>query len=142
VIIKFYFWACSLSWDLIVYILSPKGQAEITNYRTVKIPTNANIPIFIKDEFSNFYKSMFQTSYTKEDQKVAFLEYAWDMGNCDPCSADPLNREEMQQAGLFWLDDNSASMPDALLTNWQIQDIRQKMKLSVGNLTNSWWQIF
>ncbi|GAB1540569.1 hypothetical protein NUACC21_32380 [Scytonema sp. NUACC21] len=80
--------------DLIVYILSPKGQAELTNYRTVKIPSDANIPLFVKQDFGNFYKSMFQTTYTREDKKVAFLEYAWDMSNCDPCSADPLTREE------------------------------------------------
>lgn len=28
----------------------------------------------------------------------------------------------------------------AKLTNWNIQDIRNKMKLSVGNLTYSWWE--
>jgi hypothetical protein len=44
---------------------------------------------------------MFQTSYTKEDRKVAFPEYAWDMSNCDPCSAEPLNNEELTQAGVF-----------------------------------------
>ncbi|WP_026735471.1 DUF2330 domain-containing protein [Fischerella sp. PCC 9605] len=91
--------------DLVVYILSPKGQAELTNYRTVKIPSNANIPLFVKNEFGEFYKSMFQTSYTREDRKVAFLEYAWDMGSCDPCSADPLSREELKQAGVFWFND-------------------------------------
>jgi hypothetical protein len=91
--------------DLIVYILSPKGQAQVTNYRTVKIPSDQEIPLFVKGEFSDFYKSMFQTAYTKEDQKVAFLEYAWDMSNCDPCSAEPLSREELKQAGVFWLDE-------------------------------------
>ncbi len=95
--------------DLIAYILSPKGQAELTNYRTAKIPSNMNIPVYIKEEFGDFYKSMFQTSYTKEDKKIAFLEYAWDMGNCDPCSADPLNREELKDAGVFWLDENSSN---------------------------------
>jgi hypothetical protein len=93
--------------DLIAYILSPKGQAELTNYRTAKIPSNVNVPIYVKQEFGDFYKSMFQTSYIKENKKVAFLEYAWDMGNCDPCSADPLNREELKDAGVFWLDSNS-----------------------------------
>ncbi|BAY97683.1 hypothetical protein NIES37_16270 [Tolypothrix tenuis PCC 7101] len=93
--------------DVIVYILSPKGQAETTNYRTVKVPSDANIPVFIKNEFSDFYKSMFQTSYVKEDRKVAFLEYAWDMSSCDPCSAEPLSLEELKQAGVFWLDDDS-----------------------------------
>ncbi len=89
--------------DLIVYVLSPKGQAEVTNYRTVKVPSDAEIPVFVKNEFGDFYKSMFQTSYTREDKKVAFLEYAWNMGNCDPCSAEPLNPEELRKAGVFWL---------------------------------------
>jgi hypothetical protein len=62
--------------DLLVYILSPKGQAELTSYRTVNLPSDADVPLFVKDEFGSFYKSMFQTSYTKENKKVAFLEYA------------------------------------------------------------------
>jgi hypothetical protein len=206
--------------DLIVYVLSPKGQAEITNYRTVKVPSDTNIPVFVKNEFSDFYKSMFQTAYVKEDRKVAFLEYAWDMSNCDPCSAEPLNQEELKQAGVFWLDNTSngdepappnfrrpfpsssvfitrlhirytrdkfpedpifqatsnresfqgryilqhpftgelncqagreykRSLPKrfeqeaqtlAKLTNWNIQDIRRKMKLTMSNVSYSWWE--
>jgi hypothetical protein len=90
--------------DLIVYILSPEGQAEVTNYRTVKIPSNTEVPTFVKDEFNDFYKAMFATSYDKENRNVAFLEYAWDMAGCDPCAADPLTPEELRQAGVFWLD--------------------------------------
>ncbi|RUT05751.1 hypothetical protein DSM106972_037580 [Dulcicalothrix desertica PCC 7102] len=90
--------------DLIVYVLSPQGQAEVTNYRTVKVPSDVNIPVFVKEEFADFYKSMFQTSYTKEDRKVAFLEYAWDMASCDPCSAEPLSNSELKDAGVFWGD--------------------------------------
>jgi hypothetical protein len=90
--------------DLIVYILSPQGRAEVTNYRTVKIPSNTEVPTFVKSEFNDFYKAMFTNSYDKENRNIAFLEHAWDMGGCDPCSADPLSREELKQAGVFWLD--------------------------------------
>ncbi len=90
--------------DLLVYLLSPKGQVELTNYRTVKIPSNLEIPEFIEDDFSDFYKDMFGNSYEQEGQKVAFLEYAWDMASCDPCSAPPLNRKELEEAGVFWLE--------------------------------------
>ncbi len=93
--------------DLIVYVLSPKGQAELTNYRTVNVPSDAEIPVFVKNEFSDFYKAMFATAYTREQKKVAFLEYAWDMGSCDPCSAEPLNPEELKKAGVFWLTPNA-----------------------------------
>jgi hypothetical protein len=90
--------------DLLVYVLSAQGQAEVTNYRTVKVPSGDEVPVFVKNEFSDFYKSMFQTSYDREGRNVAFLEYAWDMSNCDPCSAEPLSPEELKQAGVFWLD--------------------------------------
>jgi hypothetical protein len=93
--------------DLIVYILSPNGQAEVTNYRTVQIPSNVGLPLFVKDEFDQFYKAMFQTAYEQEQKKVAFLEYAWNMGWCDPCAADPLSRDELEQAGVFWLNPNA-----------------------------------
>jgi hypothetical protein len=95
--------------DLLVYVLSPSGQAEVTNYRTVKVPSDSEIPVYVKQEFNNFYKSMFKTAYVKEDRKVAFLEYAWDMSSCDPCSAEPLSPEELQKAGVFWLDSSSPS---------------------------------
>ncbi|MDY6784146.1 MAG: DUF2330 domain-containing protein [Cyanobacteriota bacterium] len=93
--------------DLIVYLLSPKGQTELTNYRTVKIPADVEIPEFVKEEFSEFYKAMFKTAHKKENKRVAFLEYAWDMGWCDPCAANPLTPEELKQAGVFWLPQNS-----------------------------------
>jgi hypothetical protein len=90
--------------DLIVYMLSPKGQVEVANYRTVKVPSGDEIPVFVKNEFGDFYKSMFKTAYDREDRKVAFMEYAWDMSSCDPCSATPLTPDELRQAGVFWLD--------------------------------------
>ncbi len=89
--------------DLIVYLLSPKGQAELVNYRTANIPTDAEIPEFVKDEFGDFYTAMFETAHTKVGKRVAFREYAWDMSSCDPCSANPLTPEELRKAGVFWL---------------------------------------
>lgn len=114
--------------DLIVYVLSPKGQAEVTNYRTVKVPSGNQIPVFVKNEFSNFYKTMFETVYNREDRKVAFVEYAWDMGNCDPCSAEPLTEDELKQAGVFWLDGESASRRtgNSFLTRLHIRYTRDK----------------
>ena len=88
--------------ELLVYLLSPKGQTELSNYRTVRIPSNVDIPEFVQEEFKPFYQSMFTKTYEKENKNVAFLEYAWDMGTCDPCSAEPLNPEELRKAGVFW----------------------------------------
>jgi hypothetical protein len=94
--------------DLVVYLLSPSGQVELTNYRTVKIPSDMDIPVFVKDEFADFYTSMFDTSHRRENREVAFLEYAWNMSGCDPCSANPLSPEELRQAGVFWVPPSGA----------------------------------
>jgi hypothetical protein len=99
--------------DLIIYILSPQGRAEVTNYRTVKIPSNLEIPTFVKDEFNPFYTAMFATTYDRENRNVAFLEYAWDMAGCDPCSADPLTPEELRQVGVFWLQPDPSQEPSS-----------------------------
>jgi hypothetical protein len=93
--------------DLVAYLLSPKGQVEVSNYRTVKVPTGNEIPEFIKEDFGKFYKATFQRSYEKENKKVAFLEYAWDVSNCDPCSTEPPNETELKKAGVFWQNDGN-----------------------------------
>ncbi|HEY9649118.1 MAG TPA: DUF2330 domain-containing protein, partial [Coleofasciculaceae cyanobacterium] len=110
--------------DLLVYVLSPKGQAEITNYRTVNVPSDSEIPVFVKDEFSDFYKSMFQASYTREGKKVAFREYAWDMAWCDPCAAEPLTPEELKKAGVFWLTSNTPN--NVFITRLHVRYSRDK----------------
>jgi hypothetical protein len=96
--------------DLVVYVLSPKGQVELTNYRTVKVPTGTNIPTFIKSEFGDFYKATFQKVYEREQKKVAFLEYAWNVSNCDPCSSEPPTQSELKDAGVFWEGNSDTSI--------------------------------
>lgn len=110
--------------DLIVYVLSSAGQTEVTNYRTVRIPTDAEIPLFVKEEFSHFYKATFETAYNREGRNVAFLEYAWDMGSCDPCSAEPLTPEELRQAGVFWTAPDR--FPNVFLTRLHVRYTRDK----------------
>lgn len=95
--------------DLVAYILSPQGRAEVTNYRTVRIPSDAEIPIYVKNEFGDFYRAMFQRAYEREGKNVVFLEYAWDMNWCDPCAAEPLTPEELRKAGVFWMDETVSS---------------------------------
>ena len=111
------------SQDLIVYLLSPKGQTELTNYRTVKIPSNVELPEYLPTVFNDFYKSMFSRSYEKEGKKVAFVEYVWNMAGCDPCAANPLNREELRQAGVFWL--NSPQGNNVFITRLHVRYDRQ-----------------
>lgn len=92
--------------ELFVYALTRTGRVETTNYRTVKLPTGTELPIFVKEEFPDFYRDMFTQQVKKEDMRVVFLEYAWNMNWCDPCAADPLSTKELKQLGVFWIGEN------------------------------------
>ena len=89
--------------DLVLYVLTPQGRVETTNYRTVKLPADMELPTFVRGEFAQTYKALFDTHAAREDYRAIFTEYFWDMGWCDPCAADPLTPDELRQAGVFWL---------------------------------------
>ncbi|RKZ84802.1 MAG: DUF2330 domain-containing protein [Candidatus Parabeggiatoa sp. nov. 1] len=93
--------------ELFIYTLTKKGRVETTNYRTVRLPTNRELPVYIKDEFADFYRAMFEHQVKQERMETVFLEYAWDMNWCDPCAAEPLSVEELRSLGVFWLDDSA-----------------------------------
>jgi len=106
--------------DLIVYLLSSRGRAETTNYRMLEIPTDQPLPGFVADDFGSVYPAIFQHAHQQAGGNVAFLEYAWDMSWCDPCAADPLSRDELEQAGVSWLD-SQGGPPNVYLTRLHVR---------------------
>jgi hypothetical protein len=94
--------------DLIVYALTKNGRVEATNYRTVKLPSNAEIPLYVKNEFGKFYQALFDRAVEREQMRAVFVEYAWDMGWCDPCAADPMTNKELVELGVRWIDSDEA----------------------------------
>jgi hypothetical protein len=97
--------------ELYVYTLTRKGRVETTNYRTVRLPTGPELPLYVKEEFGRFYQAMFAEQVRREDMRAVFLEYAWDMGWCDPCAADPLSNKELRELGAFWVDEAPPAPP-------------------------------
>ncbi len=94
--------------DLVVYAFTRKGRIECTNYRNVAIPTGNNVPLFIQQNFGNFYENLFTHQWEKENQEVSFLEYAWDVSpqnfyHCDPCIATAPSEFDLVQSGVWWL---------------------------------------
>jgi hypothetical protein len=95
--------------DLIVYAFTKKGRIECTNYRTVSLPTGKNIPLFVQNNFGNFYSNLFQHQWDLEGKSVTMLEYAWDVSpknyvKCDPCVATAPSTQDLVQAGVWWIN--------------------------------------
>jgi hypothetical protein len=96
--------------DLLIYALTKNGRVETTNYRTVKLPSNVDIPPYTRSEFAQVYKALFDAQSRREDYRVVWTEYFWDMAWCDPCAANPLSEDELRSVGVFWLDGDEAEV--------------------------------
>ena len=88
--------------DMIVLALTKKGRVETVNYPTVKMPTGQNIPMYVESRFGQFYDAVFTRQVERSSASI-FLEYAWNMGACDPCSAPPMDNAELQALGATWM---------------------------------------
>jgi len=93
------------SQELFVYAMSRKGRVETVNYRTIKLPSDRDVPEFVKGEFSDFYRALFSRQVKLQGMQVVFTEYAWDMSWCDPCAGQPLTNDELRDLGCFWIHD-------------------------------------
>jgi len=109
--------------DLFVYALTRNGRVETTNYRTARLPIDAELPVYLKqpNEFAAFYKAMFARQVEGQDGRAVFLEYAWDMRWCDPCAADPLTTDELRRLGVFWTDGRDGSAPNVFLSRLHVR---------------------
>jgi hypothetical protein len=92
--------------DMIVMALTKRGRVETVNYPTVKVPTGENIPMYVESRFGQFYDAMFERQVERNGAST-FLEYAWNLGSCDPCSAPPMDSAELKALGANWVQENT-----------------------------------
>lgn len=106
--------------EMFVYALTRNGRVEATNYRTVKIPSDREVPEFVKEDFAPFYKDMFKAQAKAQGGNAVFVEYAWDMAWCDPCAAEPLASGDLRSLGVFWLQEGGG-VSDVFLTRLHVR---------------------
>jgi len=111
--------------ELFVYAITTRGRVETTNYKTVKLPSDVDVPLFVRKDFSPFYKALFTEQVKKEDMNAVFLEYAWNMSWCDPCASEPLSQDELRKLGVFWLDAGSNTGSNVFLTRLHVRYDRE-----------------
>jgi hypothetical protein len=81
-----------------------------------------DLPVYIKDDFANFYRALFDHQVEKEDMRAVFLEYAWNMNQgCDPCAASPPSEQELRELGVFWNQPESGSPVDTFITRLHLR---------------------
>lgn len=116
--------------DLIIYTFSKNGRVEPVNYRSVKIPSDRDIPLFVESYFGDFYKDLFSRAYYHEGMNSVFLEYAWNVSpaagvKCDPCVAPPPVFDDFAKAGVDWISGMN-SQSQVFFTRMHVRYTRSK----------------
>jgi len=111
--------------EMFVFTLTRKGRVESTNYRTVRMPTDIDVPEFVKGEFTSFYPQLFDNYRREQGEGVIFMEYAWvvtpSRPNCDPCTAPVLTPEELRGLGAFWIARDNQPPREVFLTRLHVR---------------------
>jgi hypothetical protein len=107
--------------ELFVYALTRTGRVETTNYRTVRLPSDLDVPVYVKAQFPQFYRAMFAHQVETQSMGAVFTEYAWDMASCDPCASPPLTADELRQLGVFWIGDRSGRPVGTFVTRLHVR---------------------
>lgn len=107
--------------DLLVYAITKEGRVESTNYRTVDMPTDREIPTYARGDFARIYPALFERTWQKHDRRSVLTEYTWDLNWCDPCSAEPPTREALEKLGVFWIPDAPGGQLSARITRLHVR---------------------
>ena len=114
--------------DMIVMALTRRGRLETANYRTIRMPEGAEVPYFLQrpGEFLRAYEATFNRVFTASGGNATFLEYAWDLGTCDPCSAPPMTNAELRELGAHWAADGDWRAGGTFVTRIRVRYDRER----------------
>jgi len=87
--------------DIIINILADDQRYEVANRPNATIPTNLDVSEGARDKFAEFYVALFDRTLEKNPNAVV-TEYAWPVGNCDPCPGTSawLSNADLQSLGV------------------------------------------
>ena len=89
--------------DVIVHVLAKNQRYEVANYENVTIPTNIRVLNGVRENFGEFYESLF-SAVVERNPRTVVTEYSWQATSCDPCPQTPLQPGELATLGADVID--------------------------------------
>ena len=88
--------------DLVLYTLNAyeEGRVGISNYPEVTIEDECLYDRYEHDEFNTFYETQFSNAYLGANGAAWAMEYAWQVGKCDPCTGADISQQDLVNLGV------------------------------------------
>lgn len=88
--------------EVVIHFLTPSedGKVAISNYPEGSLEDECMMGEDVSD-YNDFYEGQLESTFSSS---IWLTEYAWDLGSCDPCSAEAPSEDLLVAAGATWDD--------------------------------------
>ena len=100
--------------ELFVYTLTRKGRVETTNYRTVKLPTDVEIPAYVKAGVRAVLPGDLRPARAPRGHERGVPGVRLGHGLVRSVRRRPAVADELRELGVFWLDGAAAGPAQAV----------------------------
>lgn len=117
-----------------LYVITRQGRGELKGFKTSRFPAGETVPARVQDNVTRVFEAIALHAVRDAKEPTARLEYAGDLGFCDPCAADAPTVDVLRKLGVFWLD--GVSQPPK-----QSQRIKAAVADATGKAFVTRWQL-
>jgi hypothetical protein len=93
--------------EMFIFLLTPRGRVESANYPTRVIPTNLEVPPFIKKDFADFYRAVFDRLVASAEGRGVFIEHVSQVRARGQVSVAGLKDDKLMELGATWFSNKS-----------------------------------
>jgi hypothetical protein len=93
--------------EMFIFLLTAHGRVESANYPTQAIPTDIEVPPFVKKDYAGFYRAVFDQLVASSGKRGVFIEHVSAAPARGPIGVAGLRRDKLEELGATWVGDKS-----------------------------------
>jgi len=102
--------------EMFIFLLTRHGRVEAANYRTYAMPTDIEVPPFVKKDFPGFYRAIFDRLAASSKGRGVFTEHV---------SVDARRRmlqdDQLAELGATWIRSDAGARENVVLTRLHVR---------------------
>jgi hypothetical protein len=102
--------------EMFIFLLTRHGRVEAANYRTYTMPTDIEVPPFVKNDFPGFYRAIFDRLAASSKGRGVFIEHV---------SVNARRRmlpdDQLAELGAAWIKGGAGARENVVLTRLHVR---------------------
>jgi hypothetical protein len=98
---------------MFIFLLTPHGRVESANYPSHAIPSDLEVPPFVKKDYAGFYRAVFDQLVASSGKRGVFIEHVSAAPARNPIGVAGLRRDKLAELGAMWVSDKSDRIGDS-----------------------------